>query len=170
MIRLRLRLAPRGAEVWAEGHAGYAAPGADIVCAGVSALLYGCLAYLREQCAGQSPGGRARVDLAEGNGFLWYRTRCFRGGADRAALEQLAAGLRLIAGAYPACEALTVIRTDFCKEEGHGRERNEKRNHSGASGCGDIRAGTAVGACGGDAAGISAGVSGTPGACGRTGT
>ena len=28
MIRLRLRLAPRGAEVWAEGHAGYAAPGA----------------------------------------------------------------------------------------------------------------------------------------------
>ena len=128
MIRLRLRLAPRGAEVWAEGHAGYAAPGADIVCAGVSALLYGCLAYLREQCAGQSPGGRARVDLAEGNGFLWYRTRCFRGGADRAALEQLAAGLRLIAGAYPACVALTVIRTDFCKEEGHGRERNEKRN------------------------------------------
>lgn len=166
MIRLRLRLAPRGAEVWAEGHAGYAAPGADIVCAGVSALLYGCLAYLREQCAGQSSGGRARVDLAEGNGFLWYRTRCFRGGADRAALEQLAAGLRLIAGAYPACVALTVIRTDFCKEEGHGRERNEKRNHSGASGCGDIRAGTAVGACGGDAAGVS----GTPGACGRTGT
>ena len=84
MIRLRLRLAPRGAEVWAEGHAGYAAPGADIVCAGVSALLYGCLAYLREQCAGQSPGGRARVDLAEGNGFLWYRTRCFRGCAGAA--------------------------------------------------------------------------------------
>ncbi len=125
MIRLRLRISPRGAEVWAEGHAGYAAPGADIVCAGVSALLYGCLAYLREQYAGQTSGGQARVDFAEGTGYIWYRTRCFRCGADAAATEQLAAGLRLIAGAYPSNVSLTVLRTDDCKEEGYGRNRRK---------------------------------------------
>ena len=48
MIRIRVTRRDSGLEIFAEGHAGYAPVGQDIVCAGVSALLYGFVAYLRE--------------------------------------------------------------------------------------------------------------------------
>lgn len=119
-------------EVWAEGHAGFAAPGADIVCAGVSSLLFGTLTYLRDYAAGGHGGAGARVDFAEGAGYLWYRTRHFCGGRDRIAAEMLAAGLRLVAQAYPEYVSVTVSvsktkRAKTKQEEGHGRE------HGGAS-------------------------------------
>lgn len=140
MICVRLIDSPRGVEVWAGGHAGFAAPGADIVCAGVSALLYGCLSYLRGQ-SGKQTDGLARVDLAEGEGYLWFRTRYFCGGADRAARAQLAAGLRLIAEAYPLHMKLIEIRTETGKEEENGREsrhgsRGKGRGEDGRGGGG----------------------------------
>lgn len=117
-------------EVWAEGHAGFATRGADIVCAGVSSLLFGALTYLRDYAAGGHGGAGARVDFAEGAGYLWYRTRHFCGGRDRIAAEMLATGLRLVAQAYPEYVSVTVNQTRRAKkkeEEGHGRE------HGGAS-------------------------------------
>lgn len=40
MIRVRVRCGPGGAELTAQGHAGYAPAGQDIVCAAVSSVLY----------------------------------------------------------------------------------------------------------------------------------
>jgi uncharacterized protein YsxB (DUF464 family) len=88
------------------GHADYAESGGDIVCAGVSALLYGFVAYLRETLPIATaedfhPKGRAPLwEVSEGDGRLWVRTHG-SDGRDKAAFASIEAGLRLIAACYP---------------------------------------------------------------------
>jgi hypothetical protein len=104
MIRIRVTRRDSGLEIFAEGHAGYAPVGQDIVCAGVSALLYGFVAYLREtlpiaKAEDFRPNGRAPLwEVSEGDGRQWVRTHG-SDGKDTAALAPIEAGLRLI----PAC-------------------------------------------------------------------
>ena len=100
-----------GLEVEACGHAAYAPRGADVVCAGVSALLYGYLAYLRS-VTGEDGEMRGRVAFAEGDGYLRICTRCMKG-CDAAAWAVVSAGLRLIADAYPAHVRLTEAREEL---------------------------------------------------------
>lgn len=90
-----------GVEIEARGHAGYSAAGTDIVCAGVSALLYGLLAYVEHAAEAASPGERPWVEWQEGAGWLRLRTGRFPGQADRLAAEVALAGLRKIQEAYP---------------------------------------------------------------------
>ena len=106
MIRIRVTRRDSGLEIFAEGHAGYAPVGRDIVCAGVSALLYGFVAFLRETlpiatAEDSHPEGRAPLwEVSEGDGRLWVRTHG-ADGRDKAALAPIEAGLRLIAACYP---------------------------------------------------------------------
>ena len=106
MIRIRVTRRDSGLEIFAEGHAGYAPVGQDIVCAGVSALLYGFVAYLRETlpiatAEDSHPEGRAPLwEVSAGAGLLWVRTHG-SDGRDKAALAPIEAGLRLIAACYP---------------------------------------------------------------------
>lgn len=76
--------------VTASGHAGYAPVGADVVCAGVSAILYGFLYYL---------SGRY------GQGLVWSESdgelsMCFPSDC-RDACAVLGASLSLMADSYP---------------------------------------------------------------------
>lgn len=106
MIRIRVTRRDSGLEIAAEGHAGYAPVGQDIVCAGVSALLYGFVAYLRETlpiatARDSAPKGRAPLwEVSEEDGRLWVRTHG-SDGRDKAAFASVEAGLRLIAACYP---------------------------------------------------------------------
>lgn len=109
-------------EMEAVGHAGYGPRGCDIVCAGVSALLFAYLRYLKELAPEIE---LAEVTWAQEDGRLWIRSRGFDGG-DRRSLGVVEAGLRMIAHAYPA--HLTLIRmsadgTQPPKEEGENYER-----------------------------------------------
>lgn len=95
-------------ELEAVGHAEHGAIGHDIVCAGVSAVLYGLAAYLEGQAAGCPTG---RVDRTESSGRLCLRTRGLAG--DETAFAVAAAGLGLIARAFP--EAVRFISYEESK-------------------------------------------------------
>ena len=113
MIRIRvLRQDDGGMEITAVGHAGQAPLGKDIVCAGVSALLYGFVAYLESlpPIATEEGEGSPHLECAEGDGTLRIRTRGL-GGADILGWRVTAAGIRLIESVYPACVALQGCST-----------------------------------------------------------
>ncbi len=85
------------------GHAGYAAAGSDIVCAGASALLLAAAAGVVEHCKAKalvedSPGGDYAVEVERGGNAL-----------AQAVLETAVSGLRAIARTYPA--HLRVVTT-----------------------------------------------------------
>ena len=109
MIRIQvLRRDDGGLEITAVGHAGQAPRGEDIVCAGVSALLYGFVAYLESLppiATAEAGAGSPHLECSEGEGILRIRTRGL-GGADILGWNVMAAGLRLIESVYPACVAL----------------------------------------------------------------
>ena len=115
MIRIIMKRWEEGMELEACGHANHGAIGHDIVCAGVSALLYGLMAYLEGQHE-KCPTGH--LDRAESCGRLSMRTRGIEG--DEAAFAVTAAGLSLIARAYP--EAVS-----FAGMTDKGRNRKEAR-------------------------------------------
>ena len=83
----------------AQGHAGYDEVGHDIVCAGISALLYGYLAYVK-----------AHKNEGEVSSFVWdgglYIRTVGMNGRDNAAWEVTKAGLGLMIQGYPMCVAL----------------------------------------------------------------
>ena len=121
-------------ELEACGHAAYAPRGADVVCAGVSALLYGYLAYFRS-VTGEYGEMHGRVKCAEGDGHLRICTRRMKG-SDHAAWAVVSAGIRLIADAYPAHVRLTEeTRSDGFAEayepESQSEERKEREGHGG---------------------------------------
>ena len=99
MIEIEAILQDGGMEVLATGHAGFAPAGQDIICAGVSALLFGFAAYV-EALSPVGGGEAPRVEYREGDGMPYLRTRGLAG-ADTAGWAAVAAGLRLIAEAYP---------------------------------------------------------------------
>ena len=92
MISVNVILREDEVEVLAEGHAGYAPRGRDIVCAGVSALLYGCYDYL---CRLTKHLHGARAVKSERDGSLWFKAeRCTPDA--RIAVETTVAGLCLV--------------------------------------------------------------------------
>jgi uncharacterized protein YsxB (DUF464 family) len=113
MICIRITEGEDGLELFAHGHAGYAPRGQDVVCAGVSALLYGFVAYLEglppiataEACS--MGGDLPHLEVSEGDGRLTVRTRGL-GGQDTTGFGVTEAGLRLIAACYPAYVTLDV--------------------------------------------------------------
>ncbi len=127
MIRVCVRRHEDGLEISATGHAGYAERGRDIVCAGVSALLFGYLSHLVTLApsaaadeaegmhnpagkgdSGDRPGsaiGMPSVAYRVGKGSLWIRTHGMDG-ADAAAFGAVRAGLYLIEQEHPDCVRL----------------------------------------------------------------
>ena len=83
-------------ELEAHGHANHGAIGHDIVCAGVSALLYGLTEYLKELCKSCPEG---QLEHRVGIGRLYVRTRSLKG--DEIAFAVTAAGLKLLVNAFP---------------------------------------------------------------------
>lgn len=114
MIRIRARRRGDGLELWARGHAGYASRGQDIVCAGVSALLFGYIAYLEglspsaTEDGSSSEGGIPHLEITEGDGYLRVRTRGLVG-QDVEGWRVTESGLSLIASAYPAYVAVDPV-------------------------------------------------------------
>lgn len=105
MICIRITECEDGVELSAHGHAGYAPRGQDVVCAGVSALLYGFISYLEgllpiatEKAARD---GTPRLEVEDKDDVLWVRTYGMDG-ADTAGLAVIRAGLGLIASCYPS--------------------------------------------------------------------
>ncbi len=140
MIFIRADQRMDGLEITAVGHAGYATRGQDVVCAGVSALLFGLLSYLvaassdvgmRETVIdGYSSGDcqnqktalahlRGSVERRVEDGSLWLLTHDMHG-VDMTAWSVTAAGLALIAKQYPG-----HVRLETGKEANHGRSRQE---------------------------------------------
>ncbi len=113
MIRVQVTLGRDGLALSAVGHANYAPPGQDVVCAGVSALLYGFVAYL-EGLAPIATAGTSReggvaphLEVSEGDGELRVRTRGLCG-RDTQGFGVTEAGLRLITACYPTLVTLDV--------------------------------------------------------------
>ncbi len=122
MIRILAKQRPDGLDVIALGHAEGGERGTDVICAGVSALLFGYAAYLDTLVAGKrgdhnddsansrgsGDGDRSTdsssingsVERQVGDGYLRLCTHGFEG-ADMAAWTVTAAGLALIAAKYP---------------------------------------------------------------------
>lgn len=128
MIEIKVVGWEDGMELEACGHAAYAPRGADVVCAGVSALLFGYLAYLRS-VTGEDGEMRGRVECAEGDGYLRICTRSMKG-YDRAAWAVASAGVRLIADAYPAHVRLTEVGM----EKSGGLPERESQKHKEGEG------------------------------------
>ncbi len=116
MIYIRILRGTDGVDITAVGHAGQGPRGQDIVCAGVSALLYGFVAYLESLSPSATvgeDGGEPHLTCSEGDGRLRVTTRGL-GGADLQGLAVTEAGLRLIAAAYPAYVTLCDPSTNRC--------------------------------------------------------
>ncbi len=97
MIRVSTRLGTNSFTLTAEGHAGYAPMGQDIVCAAASALLYAFTDYLSAL-----PGRELReVTVTEEDGSL---TACMAPADEtvRAAWALTRVGLARLADEYPA--------------------------------------------------------------------
>ena len=124
MIRIRAERCEDGLEISAVGHAGFDARGRDVVCAGVSALLFAYLHYLRT-LSPSAAADETELTLQEGRdglggfvtpacgrvsslveyrideGHVWVRTHGMKG-ADEAAWAVTRAGLDLIVREYSA--------------------------------------------------------------------
>lgn len=127
MIRIRVLERDDGLEISAVGHAGIAPRGQDIVCAGVSALLYGFIAYLEtlSPIATAEEGGEVpHLACSEGEGLLRIKTRGL-GGADLQGWRVTAAGLRLVASAYPGS---VCVWEDSSSTRDQHQEVKEKHN------------------------------------------
>ena len=108
MICIRITRHDGGLELSAVGHADRAPRGQDIVCAGVSALLYGFIAYLETLSPIATAGAHREaphLECSEGDGLLRVVTRGL-GGADLRGWAVTSAGLRLIQSAYPDAVSL----------------------------------------------------------------
>ena len=107
MIRIRVTEGEEGFILSATGHAGYAPRGQDIVCAGVSALLYGLVSFLKGSLSIATAGGlcgageRSSLWVREGDGTLAVEVSSPRP-LYREALDVAVAGLEMMAAAYPA--------------------------------------------------------------------
>lgn len=100
MIRVRVRCGPGGAELTAQGHAGYAPAGQDIVCAAVSSVLY--------TLAGLLDANGELEAFAQGEGNTRIAARGERGTKSVARAAEILQGL---AEQWPEC--LRVEETAF---------------------------------------------------------
>ena len=120
MIRVRVRCGPGGAELTAQGHAGYAPAGQDIVCAAVSTLMQS-LAYSVDSgtvtcdtsgdnilCVQASRSLDTLAKFAQGEGSTRIAARGERGTKSVARAAEILQGL---AEQWPEC--LRVEETAF---------------------------------------------------------
>ncbi len=102
MILIHMKRGEEGMELEAHGHAEHGAIGHDIVCAGVSALLYGLSVYLEGE-AKHCPTGQ--FDKSESAGRLYLKANGL--GTEVTAFAVTKAGLCLISEAFP--EAVRIL-------------------------------------------------------------
>ncbi len=121
MIHISMKRWAEGMELEAIGHANHGAIGRDIVCAGVSALLYSLAAYLEGQAA-VCPTGH--LDRTEAAGRLYLRTRHLEG--EETAFAVTEAGLGLMQRAFPESVRFMPLteRKEETKEDENGRVIN----------------------------------------------
>lgn len=128
MISIRIQRQKDGMRVAAVGHAGLAPRGYDPVCAGVSALLYGYIAYLEGLSPVKESGREAgreekpHLERVEGDGYLTVTTHGLRG-ADLFGWQVTEAGLRLIRSAYPTCLQIGYETASGPKQSTGGKKR-----------------------------------------------
>ncbi len=115
MIVIQVKRWGDGMEITANGHADYGERGNDIVCAGVSALLYGYVAYLQGVT---SEHGAGQVRTEEQEGYLWVRSKGMMA-CDARAFAVIEAGLELIAETYP--RHVRIIHSEKKEEEKYGQ-------------------------------------------------
>lgn len=97
---------PKRLRLQVRGHAGYADPGEDLLCAAVSALV-NTLAAALERLAEQEPGADCNVRLASGNAALQYIPAESGVTQAKTVMDTICLGLELLAkhyGAYVAYE------------------------------------------------------------------
>lgn len=94
MINIKVSGSVYHMEMEIKGHAGYAEPGKDIVCAGVSAIAFTLCGYLLEVDA------KARTEIDEKTGHMHIKTE-ENNSLIRNAFEMAEVGLAQIAQAYP---------------------------------------------------------------------
>jgi len=107
VISIRYQLTGGQHRLTITGHAGYAPAGSDIVCAGVSALSYALLGYLRQT------GTAAEAACRKGE----MKFRC---GADQqadSAFSMAMAGYQIIARTYPQYVEVIEYKTPSQKGE-----------------------------------------------------
>ncbi len=130
MIRIRAEQREDGLEISAVGHAGYDARGRDIVCAGVSALIFAYLDYVKThpltaeaeyarpraahgaednhldtdgsggRCVPEGRDALPRVESRVEDGYVWVRTHGMNG-VDQTAWAVTQVGLKILENRYP---------------------------------------------------------------------
>ena len=118
MTRIELNEFDEGLLATAEGHAGYAPAGRDIVCAGISAILFGSLTFFGQQAKEQ--GEPAQFDVLYKPGSLIIRVGDFTDGIEHMAMKVIRAQLCTLEGDYP--DYISVTYTDHRKNEEGGSE------------------------------------------------
>ena len=103
MVSIVIADTGNGITVSAAGHADYAPRGQDIVCAGISAVLYGCLSCLLERADAQRGASEEppHVFISDKPEMLVFSTSGFSDRFDLDAARIIAGSLRLLAGEYP---------------------------------------------------------------------
>ena len=115
MVRIHYSRDGNGHHLHITGHAGYAPAGSDIVCAGVSALSFALLGYLRQT------GTAAEAACRRGELTL----RCGAGAQADAAFQMALAGYQIIAKTYP--QYAEVDKTP--RQEAGKREKTAGKEH-----------------------------------------
>ncbi len=95
MIRVRYRRNEFAHSLLVAGHAGYSNTGQDIVCAGVSAVVYALLGFLHNISDWEN---RLTTAVNSGEAVILWRGNCEE---IDAAFRMTVIGLVQIAGAYP---------------------------------------------------------------------
>lgn len=100
MTHISYGRAGEGLYIEAAGHSGFAESGKDVVCAGVSTLIFTTYFYLRKI---QSEGYIEQLEKREADGFVSIFARCAEGEQKllNTAFEMAITGLEMLAESYP---------------------------------------------------------------------
>lgn len=95
-----------GLTIEAVGHSGYGEKGKDVVCAGVSTLIFTTYYYLRKL---QDVGYIGHLEKSEADGEVSISARCAEGGQKymRTALDMALTGFEMLAENFP--QYVTII-------------------------------------------------------------
>ena len=102
-----------------KGHAGFAPPGQDIVCAGVSALFLSMILSADELTSDETS-----CELSPGSS--WFRYESLSEELDLL-VRSFFIGVRNIADAYPECVAVSVYESNGTGSERVGTEEERKK-------------------------------------------
>ena len=96
-----------GFYIEAAGHSGFGEQGRDVVCAGVSTLIFTAYYYLQRK---QSEGYIDKLEKRETDGFVSIYVRCAEGEQTilKTAFEMALTGFEMLAENFPQCVMITV--------------------------------------------------------------